>query len=98
MNWWWFLFIPLACSWVFPMYGIHRANNLPPLFFVAMAAMWTILGVFIRPLYNQGTDLMRKLGGHRLADFREKLMPRIIPPVRAALFIMAGISFVFAVL
>lgn len=97
MNWWWGLLICLSLLWVLPMYGAHSAR-MPTIFFVAVAALWTVVLVFVEPLYDWGTDLARKLGRSRLADFRERLKPTVLPPARIALLLMAAISAVFAVL
>jgi UPF0716 family protein affecting phage T7 exclusion len=97
MNWWWILLICLSALWVLPMYGAHRAQA-PTAFFVAVAALWTVVFVFAEALYDWGTSLARKLGHSRLADFRDRLKPTVLPPARIALLLMAAISAVFAVL
>ena len=97
MNGWWVLFISLSLLWVLPMYGAHR-TPMPALFFVAVAALWVVLLVFVEPLYDGGTNLLRKVGPPPLADFRDRLKPKVLAPVRAALLLMAAISIGFAVL
>ena len=97
MNLWWFLFVPLSCLWVLPMFGANAANT-PWFFFVAVAILWIVVLVFVQPLYDWGTNLLRKTGHDRMANFREGLKPKVLPPVRIALLIMVLISIVFAVI
>lgn len=97
VNLWWVALIPLACLWVVPMLGV-RAANMPRFFFVAVAAMWTVVFLFAQPLYDGRTNLLRKLGRDRLADLRDRLKPKVLPPARVALLIMAVVSILFAVL
>lgn len=97
MNWWWIVLIPLGCLWVLPMLGAREAN-MPQLFFVAVAALWIIVLLFAEPLYDWGTNLLKKLGCDRLADLRDRLKPKVLPPARVALLIMAVVSILFAAL
>ena len=75
-----------------------RAANMPWFFFVIVTALWIIVFLFAQPLYDWGTNLLRKLGRDRLADFRDHLRPKVLPPARVALLIMAVVSIFFAVL
>jgi len=97
MNWWWLLLVSLSLLWVLPMYGAHR-TQMPAVFFVAVAVLWAVLFVFVEPLYDWGTNLLRKLGWPRLADFRDRLKPKVLAPARIALLLAAAISLAFAVL
>ena len=97
MNLWWALFIPLACLWVLPMMRAHQAH-MPWMCFVGVGALWTVLFLFIRPLYDWDTGFLRKVGLIGMADFRERMKPSVLAPVRAALLIVAALSFLFAAL
>ena len=94
VNWWWLVIVPLGCLWWLPMLGA-RAGGLPWYFFAAIAALWGVVLLFVRPLYDWGTKISRKLGQERMADLRERLKPKLLPPVRVALLIMAATSAVF---
>ena len=54
--------------------------------------------LLVQPLDDWGTILLRKLGSDRLADLRDRLKPKVLPPARIALLIMAVVSILFAVL
>ena len=97
MNWWWIVLIPLGCLWAIPMLGAHEAH-MPRLFFVAVAALWIVVFLFAQPLYDSGTILLRKLGRDHLADFRDRLKPKVLLPARVTLLIMAAVSILFALL
>ena len=97
MNWWWIVLIALACLWAVPMLGAREAN-MPRLFFVAVAALWIVVVLFAQPLYDWGTNVLRRLGRDRLADFRDRLKPKVLPLVCVALLIMAAVSILFALL
>jgi hypothetical protein len=75
-----------------------KAHDTPWFFFVAVAALWIVALLAAEPLYDFGTNLLRKLGRDRLADFRERLKPKVLPPARVALLIMALVSLVYAAL
>ena len=97
MNWWWLLFMLVGCLWLLPLLAMHMAAS-PKVLYIAVATLWLCLFLFIRPLYDWGTDLLRKFGLDRMADFRERLKRKILSPVRAALLIMALLSIVFVFL
>jgi hypothetical protein len=97
VNWWWIVLIPLGCLWALPMLGAHEAN-MPRLFFVAVAFLWVVVFLFAQRLYDSGTNILRKLGRDRLADFRDRLKPKVLPSARIALLIMAAVSILFALL
>ena len=79
------------------MAGAHAAN-MPRLFFLAVAALWTVVLLFVQQLYDWGTGLLRRLGFNRLADFRDRVKPKMLAPGRVALLIMVAVSIVFALL
>jgi len=98
VNLWWPLFIALGCAWVLPLIGIKSAGNVGWPFFVALGVLWAALFVWTRPLYDFGTYLLRKLKWTKMARWREEMKPRVLPPVRVALLIMAVSSFAAAFL
>lgn len=51
-----------------------------------------------RRLYDLGTAIRRKMGLTRLAEWGERMKPRLLPPARLGLLIMALISFASAVI
>jgi len=97
MNPWWIVLCVLACTWAAPMIGIKKAG-FPWWFFVCVGCFWLVVCAAAKPLYDWGIHVRRKLGLVRLADLGERLRPRLLPPARLALLIMAVISFVAAVL
>jgi hypothetical protein len=97
MNVWWPVLIVLSLAWVIPMLGARHAN-IPWPFFVAVGCMWAVVCVFVRPLYDFGIRTRRKMGMTKLADWGERVRPRILPPARVALVVMALLSFLFAFL
>ena len=97
MNLWWPLLVVLGCAWVLPLLGTRHVHLGWP-YFVGCGCLWAVVLVYVGPLYDWGTDLLRKLGQTRMADWRERMKPRLMGPARVALLIMAAISFVFALL
>ena len=97
MNIWWFVIIPLSLTWIFPMLLLHRAHA-PMWVFIIVAFFWCIIAVFARPMYDWSTGIGRRLGHHRVVALRERLKPKVLPPARAGLIIMAIISALFAIL
>jgi len=79
------------------MPGAHE-DNVPRLFFVAVAALWVVVFLFAQPSYDWSTNLLRKLGRDRLADFRDRLKPKVLLPARVALLIMVMVSILFGLL
>ena len=57
-----------------------------------MAGFWFFIFVVAEPLYDWGVRLRRKLGMMRLTELGERMKPRVLPPARLALFLMALIS------
>lgn len=78
------------------MLGCHKAH-VPWVFFVAVGALWTLLCFSAGPLYDWGTGILRRLGCTRVANWRQRLRPRVILPVRVAFLIAAVLSYVFAI-
>ena len=91
MNPWQFLLPLLAAAWSIPMIGIRRAGA-PAWFFIGLGLFWLTVCAAAGPLYDWGILLRRQLGMNRLADFAERVKPRLLPPARMALLIMALIS------
>ena len=97
MNPWWIILMVLAGTWAAPVMAIRRAG-FPVWFFVCLGCFWMVVCLAAEPLYDWGVDFRRKLGMARLADFGERMKPRLLPPARLALCIMAAISFAAALL
>jgi len=97
MNLWWPFLILLGCTWIVPLFGAKQAGT-GWAFFVGVGSLWTVVFLASRPLYDLGIQIRRKLGLRTLADWGERMRSRILPPARAALLIMASMSFIFAVL
>jgi len=97
MNPWWIVLGVLACAWVLPMMGI-KAAGFPWWFFVGVGCLWSVVCVAAEPLYDWGIRIRKRMGMARLADWGERMKPRVLPPARLALLIMALISLVFAAL
>ncbi len=96
MNIWWFIIVPLSLSWIIPMAGLHRAHA-SVWVFVLNALLWCIVAVFAQPMYDWGTNIGRRLGHSRVVALRERIKPKILPPIRIGLIIMAVISVIFAI-
>jgi hypothetical protein len=79
------------------MIGIRKAG-FPWWFFLCMACLWSIVLVKAEPLYDWGIRIRRRLGMVRVADWGERMKPRVLPPSRLALLIMAVISLVVGLL
>lgn len=97
MNLWWPLLVLLGCSWFVPLFVLRQAQVGWP-FFVGVGCLWSVVLVFIEPLYDWGTTLQQQLKWTAMADWRMREKPRILPPARTALLIMAASSFVFGLL
>ena len=76
------------------MLGLYRVNA-SLWVFLLNALLLGVVAVFAYPLYDWGTNLGRKLGHSRMVALRERMKPRILPPIRVVLIVMALISFVF---
>jgi len=96
MNIWWFVIIPISLTWLIPMVQLRRANA-PVLAFVLLALFLCVVAAFAQPLYDLGTRIGKRLGPSRLVALRERLKPKVLPPARVALLIMAIISLVSAI-
>jgi len=92
MNIWWIVLPLLGCTWAVPMIGINQAAGVPWWFFVCIGCFWLIVCAAAEPLYDWGIRIRRKMGLTRLADWGERMKPRLLPPARLALLIMALIS------
>jgi len=90
---WWVLLAVLGAGWVFPVIGMKKAGC-PWWVFLCMAGLWFLVFVVAEPLYDWGVRLRRKLGLVRLAELGERMKPRVLPPARLALLLMALISLV----
>ncbi|RLG28212.1 hypothetical protein DRN98_09845 [Methanosarcinales archaeon] len=97
MNIWWIVIVPLSLFWIYPMIGLRKINA-PAWMFILFALFWCIIAVFAQPMYDWGTNIGRKLGHHRVVQLRERLKPKVLPPARAGLIIIAIISLIFAII
>ena len=97
MNWWWPLLLLVGCSWAIPMVALNRAPFGPAISF-AVGCLWIVVFLFTARLYDWETRLTRRWGMARMAEWRERLKPRILPPARAALLVMAALSFLIPLL
>jgi len=79
------------------MAKMHHAQA-PAQVFIVIALFWCIVAVFAQPMYNWGTSIGKRLGHHRVVALRERLKPKVLPPARAGLIIMAIISLIFAII
>jgi hypothetical protein len=96
MNIWWIIITPLSFIWIGPMAAMRQANA-PVWVFIMFAFLWSVVAFFAPSMYDWGTNIGRRLGHHRLAALRECLKPKVLPPARAGLIIMAIISLFFAI-
>ena len=96
MNPWRVILTAVAILWILPMYGLRR-EGFPTWFFFCIGLFWLLVCMTAGPLYDWGTDIRRKLGMRRLADFAERNRPQLLPAARIALAIMAAISFAAAI-
>ncbi len=64
------------------------------IFFIASACLCVALAVFAEPLFDYTNKLTRKLGFHKLADFRERLKNPLLPIARIVLILTAIIIIV----
>ncbi len=96
-NIWWFVITPMSLGWLFPLLAMREAGA-PARAYVLMALAWLAVAAFAGWLYDRATALGRRLGHERMAALRERLAPRVLPPARAALLLMAGMSAAFAAL
>lgn len=97
MNPWWIVLGLLGSTWVLPMLGIKKAG-LPGWSFLCIACLWVVVFFTADPLYDWGIRVRRRLGMARLADWGERMKPRVLPPARLALLVMALISLVVGLL
>ena len=97
MNVWWLLLCALACTWSGPMLGARNAGTSVGFFF-GVAGFWCLVALVAGPLYDLGIRMRRQLGLIRLADWGRCMRPRLLPPARVALLIMAVISLLAGVL
>ncbi len=91
MNPWWLVMGLLGSTWALPMIGIRKAG-FPWWFFVGFSCFWIAVCLVADPMYDWGVRLRRRMGMIRLADFAERMKPRVLPPARMALLLMALIS------
>jgi len=96
MNIWWFVITPLSLAWIFPMSRMYSAHA-PVWVFILAAFFWCIVAIFAQPMYDWATGIGRQLGHHRVVALRERLKPKVLPPAKAGLIIMAIISLIFAI-
>ena len=89
--------IAFGRAWALPMYGARAAGLAWP-FYVAAGCLWGVVAAFAGPLYDLGIRVRRGLGMTKLAEWSEGVKPRILPPARAALAVMALVSFAFVLL
>ena len=60
------------------------------LFFIGSAVLCFVLAAFAEPLFHWGNRLTRRLGFHKLADFREKMWP-VLGPIARSVLVLAAI-------
>jgi len=58
---------------------------------VASAALCLALAIFAGPVFRWGQRLTRRLGYHKMADFRERLWPFLGPIARIVLVVTAAL-------
>jgi len=58
-------------------------------FFIASACLCLALAAFAGPLFRWGNQITRRLGFHKLADFRERVWPMLGPIARIVLVLTA---------
>ena len=97
MNSWWVVLGFLGATWLLPMIGIGMAG-FACWFFLCVACLWSVVFVTTDPLYDWEIRIRRRLGIVRLADWGELMKPRVLPPARLALLIIALISLVVGLL
>jgi len=61
------------------------------IFFIASAALCLALAIFAGPIFRWGQRLTRRLGYHKMADFRERLWPFLGPIARIVLVLAAAL-------
>ena len=97
MNPWWFVFAILGCAWIVPLL-IAKQAQAGWLYFAGTGCLWALVFLYTRSLYDWGTSILRRIGWTATAEWRERLKPQVLCPVRLALLIMAASSFIFALL
>ena len=58
-------------------------------FFIGSAILCLVLAAFATPLFRWSNELTRRLGFHKLADFRERVWPVLGPIARIVLVLTA---------
>ncbi len=96
MNIWWFIIAPMSLLWLIPMTIMHRAHA-PIWVFLIQTAFLCLVAVFAEPMYEWGTSVGKRLGHTRIVALRERLQSKVLPPAKAALFIMAAMSLAFGI-
>ncbi len=97
MNIWWIIIPPLSFIWIGPMAAMYRISA-PSWVFIMFALFWSVVAFFATPMYDWGTNIGKRLGHSRLVALRERLKPKVLPPARVGLIIMAIISLIFAII
>jgi len=64
--------------------------NATYLFFIGSAVLCLALAAFAEPLFHWSNRLTRRLGFHKLADFREKMWP-VLGPIARIVLVLAAI-------
>jgi len=59
------------------------------IFLIASACLCVALAVFADPLFDGSNEMTRKLGFHRLADFRNRVRKPLVPVARIVLVLTA---------
>jgi hypothetical protein len=77
---------------------VARNAGMPAGFFLGVAGFWCLVAWVAGPLYDLGIWVRKHLGLIRLADWGRCMRPRLLPPARVALLIMAVISLLAGVL
>ncbi len=97
LNLWRPLLVGIGLSWIIPMFGAKKLDQ-PLWFFLVFACLWFIASFAIVPLYDVGIRVRRKMGLKRLADWGERIKPRILLPLRFMLLLMAVISLIIGLM
>ncbi|OQX75131.1 MAG: hypothetical protein B6D59_00300 [Campylobacteraceae bacterium 4484_4] len=97
MNIWWIVFIPLSFIWIGPMAAMKQIGA-PLWIFILFALFWSGVALFADRMYDWGTRMGKRHGHFRIVELRERYKPKVLPPARVTLIIIAIISLIFAII
>ena len=94
MHLWHIFLVSLASLGCLPSSVVKL--NIPKGFYIFFAILWTVVFIDAYPMYDWGTKRTRKHGWERMANLRQRLRSKIMPPIRIILLILAICNFISA--